>query len=91
MIADGTLLGPGLLLLGPVTLIMAALVLMRGRRFILPATITTLSLIAGCGLAAWGTQDLVNRQFALVLVVLAGLVALLIVAVASMIAARRDK
>ena len=91
MIADGTLLGPGLLLLGPVTLIMAALVLMRGRRFILPAYITTLSLTAGCGLAAWGTHDLVNRQFSLVLVVLAGLVALFIVAVASMIAARRDK
>jgi hypothetical protein len=91
VIADGTLITPALALILVLGFVMGVAVIARGVRFIRPAFIVTGSMIGAGALAALGTDDLVNRQFYLVVVVFAALVALAMVTISSMIAMRRDK
>ena len=89
MIANGDLIGPGIILLLAIALVMAVLVVRRGLAMIRPAYVSVLSIAAGCALAAWGTHDLVNRQFGLIMVMMAAMLALFLVGIATIIARRR--
>jgi hypothetical protein len=91
VIADGSLFTPALGLILVLGLVMGVAVIVRGPRFIRPAYIVTGSMIGVGALAAWGTEDLVNSQFYLVILVFASVVALAVVSIASMIAIRRGR
>ena len=83
------LVTPGLVLILVAGLVGALMQLMKGRRWMRPANVMTLSVIAASALAVWGGDDLVSRQFGYVLVALAGLIALFVLGIASIIAERR--
>jgi hypothetical protein len=84
------LVTPGLVLILVAGLVGAAMQLIKGQRWIRPAYLMTLSMIAATALAVWGDDDLVSRQFGYILVAAAGLIALFVVGIGSMIAVRRD-
>lgn len=81
---------PGLVLILIIALIGAVMQAVKGRRWIQPAYICTVSIIGATALAVAGGDDLVSRQFSYVLVVLAGLLGLFITGIGSIIAIRRS-